>query len=431
MVAFCLCINYAKAQDDITDEEQTYSLYVNKDWKNLIKTGNKLVAGGTNYYYLRMRIGIAYFELKKYRLAIAQFEQAYKLNSYDYLTLEYLYYSYLYGGRATEANALLTSIPMALVQKINPPKIKKIQSINLEAGIAPSNLDEQFSQTPIAGNANMYGEATVTKTMQYYAIGLNHELSRTTSVYHSYSNIAIDMEKLISTSYKDTNSKYKLIQHDYYISAMHQFKHFSISPTVHFINVKFNKFSATYNPTTFSYNYANKDTSFVNYATSITLSKHIGIWALTTALGYAQLNGLTQLQAGVGAMYYPFARTSFYGATQLTMLNENNINRIITAQKIGVQPIAKLNIEYGITLGNMQNYTDANGAIIYNTSDKVTLKHSTSVGYGINKHVSVAANFTGLMRQNTYYNLAQDKALNTLNINYATYFINGGLKWSF
>lgn len=48
----------------------TYQLFQQKAWDNLIKEGNKAIQNGIDYYYLRVRMGIAYYEKGNYSGAI-------------------------------------------------------------------------------------------------------------------------------------------------------------------------------------------------------------------------------------------------------------------------------------------------------------------------------------------------------------------------
>ena len=76
----------------------TYKLYMDKDFKQLLKAGNDALNSGLDYYYLRMRTGIAAYNLNKYRLATKHFEKASAFSDNDVIH-EYLYYSSLWGGK--------------------------------------------------------------------------------------------------------------------------------------------------------------------------------------------------------------------------------------------------------------------------------------------------------------------------------------------
>jgi len=70
LIAVCmltLC-PFIKAQDTLTFakvEAQSYSLYTQKNWDELIRLGKMALSRGIDYYYLRYRMGVAYYMQKK------------------------------------------------------------------------------------------------------------------------------------------------------------------------------------------------------------------------------------------------------------------------------------------------------------------------------------------------------------------------------
>lgn len=410
--------------------EQTSSqLYFSKNWAELIKYGNKAITYGVDYYYLRFRIGVACYEQKNYRNAAGHFEKALEFNSDDSLSLEYLYYSYVFSGRNNEARALTSMFSTTLRDKIKPPGNKYIESVYAEGGFAPCNLNDKFKNIDINGPANIYGEATITNIMQYWHIGLNHQLGNKTSIYQGYSNIKIDMARKINTNNKDTIDNYSLAQHDYYLSVVHQFKHFSFSPAFHLINVNFGKLNANYDIFNSKYLFKKKDTSFVNYATSLSLTKNIGVYTFNLTGGFSQLNGYNQIQTGLSLTYYPVTSANIYGTSSLFYLNENNTNRIIAAQKLGIKIIPKLWSEAEITLGNLQNYCENNAFAVFNTGDKIVYKYGLAITSPLLKHVEFSLRYECFSRENTYYRTNDLYKIESVNISYKTQTIIGGIKW--
>ena len=100
----------------------TYKQYLDKDWKNLEKTSKKALKEGLDYYYLRMRTGIAMFERGKYMKAIPQFRNAVSLNNLDPVAREYLYYSMAFSGREMDAMLFYKNNEQYLESKVKPKK---------------------------------------------------------------------------------------------------------------------------------------------------------------------------------------------------------------------------------------------------------------------------------------------------------------------
>jgi len=107
----------AQKNDYVYYDSLTYKLYMEKDYKQLIKKGKEALHSGFDYYYLRMRIGIAYYNQKKYRLAAPHFKKALSFSDND-IVKEYLYYSYIWGGEPLMAERLINDMSNALKDKL-------------------------------------------------------------------------------------------------------------------------------------------------------------------------------------------------------------------------------------------------------------------------------------------------------------------------
>lgn len=92
-------------------DRQTYDQYLRNDYKNLRRTSDDAISQGIDFYYLRMRIGILSYNRQRYRHAFRHFTKAIEFNSWDTISREYIYYSYLFAGRYGDANLFLSSIP--------------------------------------------------------------------------------------------------------------------------------------------------------------------------------------------------------------------------------------------------------------------------------------------------------------------------------
>jgi len=105
--------------------------------------GNEGIKSGEDYFYQRLRVGIAYYYLGNYRKATNHLEKALSYNSGDAITLEYLYYSYLYSKRDLEARALTIKFSQNLNEKLNTNDIKIVDQIYIETG--PTLISESQS----------------------------------------------------------------------------------------------------------------------------------------------------------------------------------------------------------------------------------------------------------------------------------------------
>ena len=117
---------------------QSLFLYETGQWEQLIPLGKESLQQGHDFYYLRMRIGIAYYKLEKYRVAIKHFRHALRFNNNDPVALEFLYYSYLLSGQEADALTLYKENQQYL-EKIDAVTTKLINGIYTEGGSKLSN----------------------------------------------------------------------------------------------------------------------------------------------------------------------------------------------------------------------------------------------------------------------------------------------------
>ena len=83
--------------------DTTYQLYLAQDWKQLIPLSREAVREGYDFYYLRMRLGIAYQETGQSFRAVPQFYRALRFNRQDSQARSLLSAALRAGGRFDEA----------------------------------------------------------------------------------------------------------------------------------------------------------------------------------------------------------------------------------------------------------------------------------------------------------------------------------------
>jgi hypothetical protein len=183
----------AFAQNDFkTLDAVTYDYYLKGDYLNLKNSADKLLSGGIDYYYLRMRLGITAFNCQKYAESATNFRKALGFNSSDTLSQWYLYYSYLYSGRQADARLFLGSIPPDSKDHMQISAEKSI-SYSVFAGSSFSGFNQE---TPVT--TRLYRES-LKSAYSFYA-GIEAEFLKRfsgtlavttytkTGLYNSYEN---------------------------------------------------------------------------------------------------------------------------------------------------------------------------------------------------------------------------------------------------
>ncbi len=114
-----LRISAQEKLNTLSVDASTYTYYEQGEWKKLIETGKKSLDKGIDFYYLQYRMGVAYYQLKKYRKAAEFFEKVLKETPKDVLAQEYLYYSYLFSGMYEDARVFGNTLPPDMQKKLN------------------------------------------------------------------------------------------------------------------------------------------------------------------------------------------------------------------------------------------------------------------------------------------------------------------------
>lgn len=443
-------INSAFSQEKLDFKvvnDSTYNFFIQKRWNELIKLGKSALKNDIDYYYLRMRLGIAYYEKNNYRQAIMHLEKASQFNSGDESTIVYLYYSYIYAGRHTEAIIFSKSMPEDLKQRLNISQ-KIINNIYIESGYAASDNIKINQNNDVDGDKNIYGDADLIKNTTYLHTGAKFNLSPKVNMYLGYTNLNITKLKQIQQkdSLKDWDD-YTLKQNAAYINFdFHQKNGFTFTPALHYLNVGFETILADTNSHT-SIHKINKSTvSFNDYVTSLSLTKDISNFNFGINAAFSKLNNNRQNQIGFTCVYYPLGNLNLYSISSITNWSQTGINvqkkksgigpppsisRVIISQTVGFKFYKSSWLELSATFGEIENFSEKNAFIVYNNAG--TIKHK----YGAALIIPLFQNFEFSLRY-TYFenvllnsqNTGQTKVI-FIPHKYINQSFIGGIKWIF
>ncbi len=151
-----------------TIDSTSYALYQAQDWKELAHYGSAAIRDGYNYYYLNLRVGIAYFNLGDYSKAITYFDMAKTNNSNSEVANEYLFWCYFNLGYEVEAQEYYKELSDSVRLRMDYKPRKLVESIFLEGGI-------KFS-----------GDQVAAKNLYYFNGNINHRFSPKFSIYQGY-----------------------------------------------------------------------------------------------------------------------------------------------------------------------------------------------------------------------------------------------------
>ena len=463
---------------------ETYRLFVEQKWDSVILVGKSAIREKIDYFYLRLRVGISYYELKKYIQAIEHLQKAHEFNSTDPVAMEYLYGSYIWSGRDQEARALADKMPAVLKEKLQP-RSNTLNNIHLEGGYTFSSNDPGVKNPSLMGQDSIYGEEDRYGDHYYINLDLSLNLTPRIILTLAYNYLNFSKQKFIQYGYyqdhldsttnywwgylnhyswdklaRSYRKSYTINQHEGYIGSTFQLPGgFRLMPALHLIYTSSEEPKATFSgtmvhdtifvdtitPDTVVYSFQQAGYSFrenkkrsVTYLVSLMLTKDFSIFSSGLAASYSNLNNMTQTQLTWSLTYYPWGRTNFYGTSAFMALFQEGKSNLIFRQTLGVRVLPGLWLEGSAIIGDLTNANLMNGFIIYNNTDKINYRLGVNLVYSLTKNLDISLIYQFFSNKNIHYYYATDpgdqyqpvKLVTDYN-NYQTNTIIGGITWKF
>jgi tetratricopeptide (TPR) repeat protein len=383
IVFLLLTGNYIQAQNVAnyaTIDKQTYNYFIEKDWKSVVSVGNRAITEGVDYYYLRYRIGVAFYELKQYRAAITHFEKALVFNEFDAVSKEYLYYAYLFSERYYDAEKLSATFNKPLKKQLNIKPSPLITTIITEGGIKLANYDSL-------------------KTLSFASIGIGHKLGDNgITAFHNLSTV------------NQTVYYGKISQNEYYLNVNIPLKNrLTIQPVVHLIDLTLNSTNKYVN-------------SFhrTDFLAGVQVTKGFNLFDITLNASQSNLYNKSQTQIGVGINYYPLLNNQLVLSASGTFQKDSTTNSTLFQVGVKYRPTNKLELSAHYFSGNALNTNELNGYLVNNSYDVLKDRIGIMARFNATNHLTIYGLGQLENRTESYYKVA-----------YKNTTVAVGLQWTF
>ncbi len=412
----------------------TYAFYQQQKWDKLIEAGEYAFENGIDYYYLHMRVGIAWYEKGNFRQAIPHFEAALKYNDQDQTTMEYLYYCYLFSGRKYDVRRLMPRLNKSTMEKVGVKGSGILEDIYIEGG--PGFSDDQKIKNTRGGTKEfdtIYNSTYLYGNTLYFHAGARFNIHPNISVYQGYSGIKAPFtQKIRYQNIPLEDFSYTTYQDEYYgnleIGLPNGIK---ITPAWHFIWYKYDNRWVGYDTISFALTVDTATIHRSEYVMSLSIRKDLPKFALELNGTFGDFGRTNQSQLGLSALFYPFGNLNFYTQTSFINVWQSEVYSLIFYQMVGGRLANKLWLEANFTFGNLTNFAENNAFIIYNAPEKINYKFETAFIYDLNKHLEFSLRYRLEQRENEYlYYLTFDE-YDQLITKYFYQSIIGGIKWRF
>lgn len=431
---FSPALNAQQQPESRKIDSLTYALYQQERWDELAETGREAIRRGYNYYYMQMRVGIAFYEKTNYRKAVKHFLEALRLNPGDPVAGEYLYYSYLLGGRTTEAKILASACGDSFLESVGIEKSGIIEEIYLETGPGFAiNQDLKDKKRRGHSGDTIYNSGFYYNNYYYSHGGIRVRPLLWLSVYQGYTYLSSSFtQKSAYMGQPVPDFKETARQKEYYGNLELALPGgFNITPSYHFIWLNYNLRRDEYDPEIGQLAYDTFNLQLNSYVLAISVKKHIDLFALEMTGSFSHFDHSDVVQLGLFGSLYPLGNSAFYSRTGLLIKSDDFDEDWIYKQLFGVALTKNLWFEAEGTIGNLRDFNERTAFVVYNTPEKINFKIEGNLVFEPCRRLELSLRYRYLQRENVYLTYLNYEQSTTVSTEYPFHTFILGLKWRF
>ena len=461
---------FAQTREEIANVDiLTYKYYTSQNWDSVIVVGKNALKNNIDYFYLRMRIGIAYYKKKKTIKAIPHFEKAYNFYKADTVCQEYLYYSYLFAGRKKRALLFAQNFSTSMKNRLDI-KYKFAENAYFSSSYCANKDFNNLQNIDLDGTDNIYGEQLIQQNFIFHNLGYTLNLSPKINMYNSYGFMDINKTKQIMRNndvlefQNNVTQKQIFLGLDYAINKQLTFIsafNYSITNSVntnYSETTNYGDLIYTFTDTVYDteitdtiLNYPNsKNSRYIDtkdnlnsYVGLLAVNYNTSIFNIDLSASFSNLNKTKQNQYGLSVIAYPFGNSRFFIGSKVFYQTENEsiedlptpqqsrgqgkkniskINRMIYEHNIGYIVSNKFWLKASVLYGNIHNFVDNYASDIYNGVNTTTYKADFSLFYSAFKgKMTIFTQFSYSEEQYDYLTYVYS---GTIDKNYETTYYN-------
>jgi hypothetical protein len=355
-------------------EQRSYRLYLQQAYAPMFELHDSLNQNGIDYYYLRIRNAWARNFLNQPMYAFEELKAARKFSQST--ENDYLFSKLLIACGYTEAAERLTS---RMSKNLTGQKQKYravISMLQSEAGSLVSYDQSGGNAERLLGTlGNILGTQERLRGIQTGSIALKHRLIPGISMFHQLSYMYL--MRVRETGWRNGYKTYPYSgrQGQYYLSAQYQtLNGWSFSPSLHYIY---------YHHVSEWTEAALPPGSVISGLDTITLHNYLisgevsYLWKKfkpSICITAGELNFQKPIQVRPGIIWYPNGNLNIYIDAGITYHQQQNTSTWIPGINAGRVWNNKWMTEAGFTLGNLYNYSELNGRLLFNIADPIRWK---------------------------------------------------------
>ena len=434
------------AQDSLSFKQvdtTTYQSYLHKDWKSVIKVGNQALQQNIDYYFLRMRLGIAYYERKNFRKSIIHFTKAMQMSPDEVVATEYLYFAYKAIGNDIQAMRTLNQSHTKFSQKqLNKQTIfqdvysfystRIYDADQLEGANLLAYQDEiQARGKPI------YTNQYIPKTYQNFQLGTTVRFSPSWRLGISYQYFKTSSEQYILDPFQKITEDSKVIQKQWNINNTLALGN-KIQASV-FLSYLSQKYNYIYpNTSVFPANYETvSNASNKNLLLGIALSRQQTYFDISLSASVMTATDPSN-QFDLGLSIYPFGNRKLSLESRISSLLADTTGRhLIVSEELSYSPHERILLSLSGNWGDMRNWNTNNGYNVYNGIYNLSALYQAKLTVRVVKKLyfklfyEYMENSSNIWSKSLFTSDENDIPQVITNNKFYTHSIIGGLVWEF
>lgn len=460
-------------------DSMTYQQYLASDWKALLKTGKSMLEQNQDFFFLRMRMGIAALKLNDYNKAETNFRKALEFNPFDQDALMLYYTAIRYNLRLLEAGSLAGRMSASSREQLELSKATRIYAMHLDGGYNIRSDIDGLDFNRLTSGFGLYGYERVYRNNWFTDAGANILAKPNLMFYIGGQLIEVDVvdrfaylqpelelsglsqNEFGNAFYYSLLSKPAMHEKTNRLSQRSAYLQAQYSPTsrtriignlhLQHVNSDFTTseiITVTLSDTAFISHQNNEVQMFtadyssigfnnVNWATTdfnagisgiINFGKIQGIGGLSIG----RINDKKTTQINLGMNIQPFGNPNLYAHAELFAVQQSRKRYVAVKSRLGARLHPRSWLEVEMLTGRLNNLSDQYGYILYNHPELVNFRTEAIYSFELTSRLLMQIRYRLLLSDRSYYFFESnntDIQSNTYPINAQT--ITGGLKWHF
>jgi hypothetical protein len=422
----------AQQQHTFTEiDSLSYKAYLDADWKKVLDYSRTGFNSASDYYYLRMRAGVA--ELNRYNpvRAAVHFRKALDFNQNDPYAQEYLYSSLLFSGDLAESRLLATTCSPAFRKRLGIPAPRLITSAFIEPGYMVNSKAAEFkAYRPDAELAHVY----LVPAYWYFSAGVNLEAGKRFSAtvatnIISFTAIQQFLIQNLPALVFDVPFDQKAV---YLAGSYYPGKGFHLALAGQVLSYTLPLYR--WIPGDLGGQYVQDAFAYSDLALNASVVKRFPYVTVDIAADANRFKNQWVKQAGAELTIYPAGNVNTYLQMGGTWLSDslNPAGRIVAHATAGRKLFRSVWIEGNYYYGDIRNFSEHNASVVYNNYDMIRKRMGINLlAYQVLPHLDLSLRYQYTLRSATWQFYQNSEYISDLQQPYPVHSFIGGLTWLF